>query len=128
MNNQVWTLGERLVAVVALAAAVFVALSLTGTLALAPPSPAGATQYCTEYSQYQYGNTCGQPLVPPLIAFQSTRDGVSNTEVYIMNTDGSTQTRLFANTTVFDGKPSWSPDATEDRLPEPAGTATTRST
>ena len=43
----------------------------------AAPACVGATQYCTEY---QY-NACG-PLVPPLIAFQSNRDGANNTEVY----------------------------------------------
>jgi WD40 repeat protein len=40
------------------------------------------------------------------IAFQSNRDG--NYEIYVMNADGSRQTRLTKNPT-FDGNPSWSP-------------------
>ena len=48
--------------------------------------------------------------MPPLIAFPSNGTPANNTEVYMMNTDGSTQTRLFANTNLFDGTPSWSPD------------------
>jgi len=109
MDRQLWTVGQRIVAVLALAGIVFVGLALTGTLPFPPPSPAGATQYCT---QYEYNNTCG-PLVPPLIAFQSNRDGANNTEVYVMNRDGSSQTRLFANADRFDGEPTWSPDGTK---------------
>jgi Tol biopolymer transport system component len=97
---------ERTVLVVALAATIFVALALTGTLPISGPREAGATQYCT---QYQYNPGC-QPLVPPLIAFSSNRDANGNTEVYIMNSDGSAQTRIFSNTNLFDGVPSWSPD------------------
>jgi Tol biopolymer transport system component len=41
------------------------------------------------------------------IAFQSNRDG--NYEIYVMNADGSRQTRLTKNAT-FDGNPSWSPN------------------
>jgi dipeptidyl aminopeptidase/acylaminoacyl peptidase len=41
------------------------------------------------------------------IAFQSNRDG--NYEIYVMNADGSRQTRLTKNS-AFDGNPSWSPD------------------
>lgn len=41
------------------------------------------------------------------IAFQSTRDG--NQQIYIMNEDGSGQTRLTRNT-ANDGYPAWSPD------------------
>jgi Tol biopolymer transport system component len=41
------------------------------------------------------------------IAFQSNRDG--NYEIYVMNADGSRQTRLTKNST-FDGNPSWSPN------------------
>ena len=52
------------------------------------------------------------PLVGKLykqskIAFQSYRDG--NFEIYIMNADGSNQTRL-TNNPAFDQYPSWSPD------------------
>ena len=41
-----------------------------------------------------------------LIAFVSDRDG--NGEIYVMNTDGSGQTRLTNNPAV-DASPSWSP-------------------
>src|SRR5688572_12936179 len=43
------------------------------------------------------------------IAFASTRDG--NYEIYVMNPDGSSQTRL-TNNSVFDGRPSFSRDGT----------------
>ena len=98
--------GERAVAVVALAAFLFIALAMTGTLPLSGPTEVGATQYCT---QYQYNAAC-TPLVPPLIAFTSNRDGVNNQEIYIMNSDGSAQTRVFSNTDKLESNPSWSPD------------------
>jgi TolB protein len=101
-------MGERVVVVLAMTAVAFVGLAVTGTLPFPPPSPAGATQYCTEY---QY-NTCG-PLVPPLIAFQSNRDGTNNFEIYKMNSDGSTQTRLFSNNDQNDVTPYWSPDGSK---------------
>jgi Tol biopolymer transport system component len=41
------------------------------------------------------------------IAFTSTRDG--NNEIYLMNADGSTQTRL-TNNAAIDIDPKWSPD------------------
>ncbi|MGH8497327.1 MAG: hypothetical protein ACRERV_00715 [Methylococcales bacterium] len=41
------------------------------------------------------------------IAFMSFRDG--NLELYVMNADGSAQTRL-TNNPAYDGDPSWSPD------------------
>ncbi len=41
------------------------------------------------------------------IAFTNTRDG--NVEIYVMNSDGSAQTRL-TNNIAFDGDPAWSPD------------------
>ncbi len=41
------------------------------------------------------------------IAFQAYRDGQA--EVYVMNADGSGQTRLTVNT-AYDGEPAWSPD------------------
>ena len=41
------------------------------------------------------------------IAFHSNRDG--NYEVYVMNADGSSQTRL-TNNPAYDGDPAWSPD------------------
>ena len=47
------------------------------------------------------------PLVDSKIAFTSDRDG--NAEIYVMNADGSNQTRLTNNTT-GDWGPAWSPD------------------
>ena len=44
------------------------------------------------------------------IAFTSSRDG--NPEIYVMNADGSDQTRLTTNL-AFDGSPTWSPDGTK---------------
>ena len=44
------------------------------------------------------------------IAFSSTRDGLSDTELYVMNADGSNQTRLTDNT-ADDRNPTWSPDS-----------------
>src|SRR2546430_5587964 len=41
------------------------------------------------------------------IAFTSTRD--FNREIYVMNADGSAQTRLTGNS-ALDGQPCWSPD------------------
>ena len=46
------------------------------------------------------------PLGPDTIAFTSNRDG--NNEVYIMDADGSNQTRL-TDDLAYDGGPSWSP-------------------
>ena len=52
--------------------------------------------------------TAASPQGPPAkIAFASHRDG--SAQVYLMNTDGTGQTRLSANTT-NDESPSWSPD------------------
>lgn len=44
------------------------------------------------------------------IAFASTRDGLTDTELYVMNADGSNQTRLTDNT-ADDRNPTWSPDS-----------------
>jgi Tol biopolymer transport system component len=44
------------------------------------------------------------------IAFQSTRDG--QPEIYVMNADGSGQTRL-TNNPAWDTAPAWSPDGTK---------------
>jgi Tol biopolymer transport system component/subtilisin family serine protease len=44
------------------------------------------------------------------IVFQSTRDGQS--EIYVMNADGSEQTRL-TNNSASDTAPAWSPDGTK---------------
>lgn len=43
------------------------------------------------------------------IAFFSDRDG--NAEIYVMNADGTDQTRL-TNNSAFDWDPDWSPDGT----------------
>lgn len=43
------------------------------------------------------------------IVFSSNREGISNNEIYVMNTDGSDQKRLTFNT-VFDGEASFSAD------------------
>jgi Tol biopolymer transport system component len=44
------------------------------------------------------------------IAFASNRDGISNLELYVMNSDGSNQRRL-TNVTNDDRYPTWSPDS-----------------
>ncbi len=48
------------------------------------------------------------------IAFHSERDGncIPCTEIYVMNADGSGQTRL-TNNNAYDALPSWSPDGTK---------------
>ena len=48
------------------------------------------------------------------IAFSTSRDG--NYEIYVMNADGSSQTRL-TNNPATDGFPAWS-GRVEDRVPE----------
>ncbi|HEX6718354.1 MAG TPA: S8 family serine peptidase [Pyrinomonadaceae bacterium] len=45
------------------------------------------------------------------IVFQSIRDG-GDPEIYIMNADGTTQTRL-TNSSSYDTTPAWSPDGTK---------------
>jgi Tol biopolymer transport system component len=50
------------------------------------------------------------PAKPTQIAFASTRDG--NSEIYVMDKDGSNQKRLTSNP-AFDGFPAWSPDHTK---------------
>jgi len=57
------------------------------------------------------GNAWGQDLqIGGKITFQSYRDG--NTEIYVMNADGTGQTRL-TNNGADDNNPSWSPDGTK---------------
>jgi len=57
--------------------------------------------------------SCGGPTIPTTpaagsrIAFESVRDG--NGEIYVMDADGSNQTRL-TNNPADDGSPAWSPD------------------
>ena len=65
------------------------------------------------------------PLTNGKIAFASSRDG--NFEIYVMNDNGSGQTRL-TNNAGEDLNPAWSPDGTPDRLPRATATATARST
>lgn len=57
-------------------------------------------------------NTIGVSLakINGKIAFTNNRDG--NVEIYVMNSDGSAQTRL-TNNVAFDGDPAWSPDGTK---------------
>src|SRR5206468_6980810 len=50
------------------------------------------------------------PGVNGKIAFASGRDG--NFEIYVMNADGSGQTRL-TNNAAADGEPDWSPEGTK---------------
>ena len=50
------------------------------------------------------------PLSGGKIAFKSMRDG--NVEIYVMNPDGSDQTRL-TNDPEYDDSPAWSPDASK---------------
>jgi len=45
-----------------------------------------------------------------LIAFTSTRNG--NDEIYVMNADGTAETRI-TNNAGWDGQPAWSPDGTK---------------
>ena len=66
----------------------------------------------------------GRPTAPK-IAFTSNRDG--NCEIYVMNADGTGQTRS-PTTPPTTASPAWSPDGTEDRVLRPTATATTRST
>ena len=49
-------------------------------------------------------------FLSPKIAFESFRDG--NYEIYVMNADGSGQTRL-TNNGATDVWPSWSPDGSQ---------------
>ena len=59
------------------------------------------------------------------IAFSSVRDG--NSEIYVMNADGSGQTRLTSNT-VYDSRPQWSADGRKSSCsPVFSPTATGRS-
>jgi Tol biopolymer transport system component len=44
------------------------------------------------------------------IAFKSRRDG--NNELYVMNADGSGETRLTISPSISEGQPAWSPDGT----------------
>ena len=44
------------------------------------------------------------------IAFSSSRDGIADRELYVMNADGTNQTRLTDNT-IDDHRPTWSPDS-----------------
>ena len=74
--------------------------------------------FSPDWSQYSVSTTpassADAPVEPSstggLIAFTSDRDG--NDEIYVMNPDGTGQTRLTYNPG-FDGNPSWSPDGTK---------------
>jgi hypothetical protein len=68
--------------------------------------------------------TIGPPASAARIAFVSDRDG--NTEIYVMNADGTGQTRLTKDPG-SDWSPVWSPDGTKIAFSR-AAIATTRST
>ena len=53
------------------------------------------------------GSSSTSLLSTTKIAFRSDRDGIA--EIYVMDADGSNQTRL-TNNADFDGNPTWSPD------------------
>ena len=55
-------------------------------------------------------DNCPTTFNPEKIAFTSTRDG--NFEIYVMNSDGTNQTRLTNNSTA-DFEPSFSPDGSK---------------
>ena len=76
--------------------------------------PSGTVQVMTSVATNQT-LTATEPLPPDLqisgkIVFQSGRDG--NLEIYVMNADGTNQTRL-TNNSATDANPSWSPDGTK---------------
>jgi Tol biopolymer transport system component len=59
------------------------------------------------FGVYNVYATTFTPAKPNTIVFASTRDG--NSEIYVMDQDGSNQKRL-TNNPAFDGEPAWSPD------------------
>ncbi|MBV8858902.1 MAG: S8 family serine peptidase [Acidobacteria bacterium] len=66
-----------------------------------------------DYRQLTQGPGDSSPRYSPdgsKIVFQSTRDG--QPEIYVMNADGSNQTRL-TNNVAYDLSPSWSPDGSK---------------
>jgi len=67
----------------------------------------GTTVEVSDQESYQYGVVTPPPPAAGRIAFISKRDG--NEEVYIMNPDGSGQTRLTVNTAV-EMEEAWRPD------------------
>jgi Tol biopolymer transport system component len=71
-------------------------------------NPANITVIAGYPTQITVTVTCS--LSGGRIAFLSTRDG--NLEIYVMNPDGSEQTRL-TNDPDYDHSPAWSPDASE---------------
>ncbi len=80
-----------------LAAAVFIDID--------PGLAAGEYDFTAVFGAIGAANEAG----PARIAFQSNRDG--NFEIYVMNADGSDQTRL-TNNSDWDRNASWSPDGT----------------
>jgi Tol biopolymer transport system component len=68
--------------------------------------------FTTDASGPVYGEDMSPSWSPDgtRIAFASGRDSLSNRELYVMNADGSNQTRL-TNTAYDDNYPTWSPDS-----------------
>ncbi len=94
-------------------------VALTGSRAVHPPQDTIFTLTAT--NEAGKAQTTAQvfvsgPSIPTggqiakKIAFKSDRDG--NEEIYVMNADGSNQTRLTVNN-AYDGEPVWSPDNTK---------------
>ncbi len=79
----------------------------TGT-AVSDSSPRG--NHGTIFDADWAGTAGGVPSINGRIAFESDRDG--NVDIYVMNPDGTGQTRLTIND-YYDGEISWSPDGTK---------------
>ena len=73
-------------------------------IALIRPDGSGLKRLTTAHGEYPAWSPDGTK-----IAFASARDG--NYEIYVMNADGSDQTRL-TNNPAYDMSPTWSPDET----------------
>ena len=111
-----------LVTLIALVSACGPAATVVGpTAAATPPAAAGAPPTATAVpptativppTATAAPSTASPADVPPLgsgmIAFSSRREGTNGTDIYVMNADGTNQTRL-TDTTALDGIPVWSP-------------------
>jgi len=74
-------------------------------IAIVNPDGSGLTRLTNAQGEYPTWSPDGTRL-----AFASARDG--NYEIYVMNVDGTDQTRL-TNNPDYDMSPSWSPDGTQ---------------